>query len=506
MKNTMESAIIRILTINTILGLLCLAQPSFGQGSVSPQSQAQQAKPNAKVLQARFGSVTLDANGYPDVKGIDSLYDELDYQRACQAFLWGLPAVGMEGQHLMQKHFGATGPYDSLLLYGADVVGGMLTPNSSVGYVITVPNLLETGPLVLEVPEGKIAGILMDYWQRWIGDVGLPGPAKGKSEKVLILGPGQEKPEGAEDYRIVRSLTASFLHGSRVLDPKNDIETLPSQIRMYPFADRANPKPKLVIAKGKTFLMTQPVGMAYWERVNEIIQREPVAERDRLIYAMLRPLGIEKGKPFKPTARQKKLLEAGATMGNQMSLVTSFASRDTDSIYRSDAGWRFPLSVSPTQRQDGYDELDQRADYTFEAYGVSPAMKAEKAGVGSGYLSSYRDKDGKWYDGGQNYHMVVPPNVPIKDFWEVTIYNLDTRATIVNKSDRSAISSRTEGVKKNADGSVDLYFGATAPAGKKSNWIKTNPGEYWFCYFRFYAPTQPFLDKSWALPDVEKVK
>ena len=111
--------------------------------------------------------------------------------------------------------------------------------------------------------------------------------------------------------------------------------------------------------------MTQPVGMAYWERVNDIIQREPVAERDRLIYAMLRPLGIEKGQPFKPTERQKRILEAGALMGNQMGLVTSFASRDTDSIYRSDAGWRFPLSVSPTQRQESYDELDQRADYTM---------------------------------------------------------------------------------------------------------------------------------------------
>jgi hypothetical protein len=44
-----------------------------------------------------------------------------------------------------------------------------------------------------------------------------------------------------------------------------------------------NPKPKLVIARGQTFLMTQPVGMAYWERLSDIIQREPVAERDRLI-------------------------------------------------------------------------------------------------------------------------------------------------------------------------------------------------------------------------------
>jgi hypothetical protein len=156
------------------------------------------------------GKVALDAKGYPDQKGIDAIFEELDYQRASQAYLWAMPAVGMEGQALMQKHFGATGPYDSLLLFGADVVGGMLTPNSTVGYVITMSNLLETGPLVLENPEGETAGILMDYWQRWIADVGLPGPSKGKSEKLLILGPGQEVPDGAEGYRVVHSLSGLF--------------------------------------------------------------------------------------------------------------------------------------------------------------------------------------------------------------------------------------------------------------------------------------------------------
>lgn len=463
------------------------------------------ASAEGQSIETHFGKVTLDAKGYPDQEGVDAIFEEMDFQRASQAYLWALPAVGMEGQFLMQKHFGATGAYDSLLLYGADVVGGMLTPNSTVGYVITMANLLETGPLVLENPEGETAGILMDYWQRWIADVGLPGPSKGKSEKLLILGPGQEVPEGAEDYRVVHSLTAAFLHATRILNPKKDIETLPSKVRMYPFSERADPKPKLVIAKGDTFLMTQPVGMEYWERLNNIIQREPVAERDRLIYAMLHPLGVRKGEPFQPTKDQRRILEEGALMGNQMGLATSFASRDNKSIYRSDAGWRFPLSVSPTQRQETYDELDERADYTYEAYGVSPAMKTTTPGVGSGYLSSYRDENGDWYDGEQNYRMVVPANVPMKQFWELTVYNLDTRATIVNNSDRSGIGSGTEGVKKNSDGSVDLYFGPEAPDGKESNWVKTNPGEYWFCYFRLYAPTEAFLDKSWALPDIKKV-
>jgi hypothetical protein len=59
---------------------------------------------------------------------------------------------------------------------------------------------------------------------------------------------------------------------------------------------------------------------------------------------------------------------------------------------------------------------------------------------------------------------------------------------------------------KNADGSVDLYFGPVAPAGFEKHWLKTNPGEGFFMYFRAYGPTQAFFDKTWKLNDVEKIK
>jgi hypothetical protein len=59
---------------------------------------------------------------------------------------------------------------------------------------------------------------------------------------------------------------------------------------------------------------------------------------------------------------------------------------------------------------------------------------------------------------------------------------------------------------KNAAGSVDLYVGPTAPAGFEQNWIPTVPGKSWFCYFRLYAPTEAYFNRTWTLPDFEKVK
>ena len=56
--------------------------------------------------------------------------------------------------------------------------------------------------------------------------------------------------------------------------------------------------------------------------------------------------------------------------------------------------------------------------------------------------------------------------------------------------------SHSEGIQKNADGSYDLYFGPTAPAGKESNWIQTVPGRGWFTILRLYGPLEPWFNKT----------
>jgi hypothetical protein len=49
-----------------------------------------------------------------------------------------------------------------------------------------------------------------------------------------------------------------------------------------------------------------------------------------------------------------------------------------------------------------------------------------------------------------------------------------------------------------------VYFGPTAPGGKEANWVQTASGKFWFPYFRLYAPTQAYFDRSWPLPDIVK--
>jgi hypothetical protein len=133
-------------------------------------------------------------------------------------------------------------------------------------------------------------------------------------------------------------------------------------------------------------------------------------------------------------------------------------------------------------------------------------MLTETPGVGQRYIASYKDKAGKWLDGGKTYKLHVPPNPPAKGFWSVTAYDEGTRQMVVTQQGRPDLSSRKADIAKNADGSIDVYFGPKAPSGKESNWVQTESGKGWFTYFRFYGPTEPFFDKSWSLPDFEKMK
>jgi hypothetical protein len=135
--------------------------------------------------------------------------------------------------------------------------------------------------------------------------------------------------------------------------------------------------------------------------------------------------------------------------------------------------------------------------------GAGAAMAPKRPGPSSAYLSAYKDKTSAWLDGGTSYRLRVPPDPPIKLFWSVTLYDVDTRALILNDQKIADRSSRMD-LRKNGDGSVDIYCGSKAPVGFEENWIPTVPGKNWFAYFRFYQPTEAYFDRSWPLQDFER--
>lgn len=115
-----------------------------------------------------------------------------------------------------------------------------------------------------------------------------------------------------------------------------------------------------------------------------------------------------------------------------------------------------------------------------------------------------KDKDGDALDGGRMYRLHVPPNVPIEQYWSATAYDRATHALIRNM-DRASRASNSD-VRKNDDGSVDIYFGPSAPKGEDSNWVPTDAKRGFEVMFRLYGPTKALFEKkAWMLPDIEKM-
>jgi hypothetical protein len=461
--------------------------------------------PAAETENTRIGPLHFES-GYPTDETVRKLYDEMDFQRACQAYLWGIPAVGFN--EWRRAHFDVfkarSGEMVSYLDFKEKL--GILTPNYTTPYIGTFIDTQESGPIVVEIPAGLMAGMVLDMWQRVLGDLGVVGPDQGKGGKYLILPPGYEKvsPEG---YFVVQATTRTTFAGVRLLgeDKEKAIAELIPGIKTYSWSPSGTGTPMPVRPAGDLkWSQMPPHGMAYWASLDEVVQREPLAERDRFFMAQLRFLGIEKGKPYNPDERQKKLLAQGAQVGEAMAEANTSDKR-VEPPFWPGTHWKHALVVSVDQRAPGYDQLDERAAWFYEAVVISKAMLTQTPGVGQRYIASYKDGAGRWLDGGKAYKLHVPPNPPAKGFWSVTAYDQGTRQMVVSPQGRPDLSSRKADVAKNPDGSLDVYFGPQAPRGHEANWVQTVPGKGWFAYFRFYGPTEAFFDKSWALPDIVRM-
>lgn len=452
----------------------------------------------------RLGNVGRDRE-LPRREDLPAIFDELDYQMACQAYLWALPLVSYaQWQKVHTEVFEAAA--GDLVVYRTyrDRLG-IITANATTPYILSFVDLCATGPLVIELPAGPTAGGISDFWQREIATLGEMGPESAAGGIHLVIPPGAADPDSTNEFQRHQATGINILFGFRTLDADPErSRALVENVKIYPYADRGSPAPTRLISPGdRPWSGDQPRGLEYWERLHAIYQREIVDERDRFYLAMLAALGIEKGKPFAPDGRLADILTAAAADGELMAQANTFAKRFPGSTYWPDRRWDLVLAVDDSsQRTAHYDQLLERASWFYEAVSFSAAMKSQTPGVGQAYLSCYTDRDGHWLDGGKQYTLHIPPNPPAKLFWSATVYSADTRCLIDNQQQRGDRGSRNAGLVYNCDGSVDLLFGPTEPSGRESNWIQTLPDQHWFTYFRLYGPLEPYFDRSWRLDDI----
>ena len=471
------------------------------------------------------------SEGWPTTDTAQTLRDELLFQRATQTYLWAMPLINTLGMQVeSEKTFGAG--YNVLPIWKKrlDAKTLVTTPNSDVLYAMSYVDLGKDGPLVMEAPPG-LQGILMDYWQRpipvdggkFFGDVGLAGPDGGKGGKFLLLPPGYKGavPPGYFVYRSGTNNVFIFLRGFYE-DPKNltPAVTHLEQTKIYPLNGEAGAKPmKFPDASGVPVNMLPISDGSAFERLKLLVDRESdnLAGPDWL--GMLAAIGIVKGKPFTPDAHTREILDQAAKTAYKTSRVIGFEEvvGGLSYIVYPDRQWTNPfadgtpsnpsgaMNTSWVNTTGGYLALDSRINFFTNYYSISPGMFSYTPGKGANYLIAFTDSKGKPLSGDNNYRLSLPPAIPAKIFWSVTLYDAENSSGLANGRPFPSLGSRDKPVQ-NADGSTDLYFSSKAPEGKEANWLATVPGKGYFAILRLYGPTEASFDKSWEPGDFEMMK
>lgn len=455
--------------------------------------------------------------GQPPAGATTSITDyeyQIKYQYAFQTSLWAMPAMAI--YRMRASALEDIGAKDNdILTWSGTALPNLegLTVNSSTPY-IEAQSDLQHGPVVLEVPasssDGTLYGQVVDAWQFSIADVGPSGLDKGKGAKYLFTPPGYkgEIPKGylhvaSPNYRITLAFRSIVTPGKTQKDAYNYAHKL----RMYYLSEAGNPpQQKFIDPLHKRFATLVRFDERHFQDLWGIFSVEPPREKDKVMLGMLAALGIERGKPFNPDETTKRAMRQAAVD------VWYFLQYQFDHLPKERLYWpdRHYASLMMTDKNRKFEyEYDDRIDViprAMQFMWCTFVPKQLSDSPATQYLSAMADSKGNLLEAGKTYKVDVPKDVPVKQFWALTVYDRATFGFIYAANQRTTLSTYDlEGMKKNPDGSIPLYVGPSAPAGMENNWIDT-AGKRPMPMFRFYGPEDALNKKTFKMPDFDLVE
>ncbi len=508
------------------LSLVAAALPALAQRATPGyNTRIPESIMTPDTVRTRIGTLRF-FDGIPTKETSALIYDNLDFLRGVETFLNGIPAASIEAMRRGSISLGAKTSnqvvyFDRLL----DSTPLFLTGNTSTVYALAFLDLQKDGPTVVEIPAGAGPGTANDAYFRFVVDMGGPGPDRGQGGKYLILPPdyqgplqgpigGEAQTIDGETYFVAQSssyVTWIALRGFLV-DGKPDAaaKMWRDGLKIYPLAQKSKPPTmEFISASGKAYNTIHANTDAFYEELHSVIDREQVEMLDPELRGLFASIGIQKGKPFAPDARLRKILTDAVAVGNATARSLLWDERNQDEFLYKGSYWRrgYPGNNYQFLKDNGLGgrNLDARTLYYYFATVNTPAMAMKLVGRGSQYAWGYLDADGNPLDGSNTYKLTIPKDAPAETFWSVVVYDPQTRSELQTGQPFPSKQSQRDSMVKNPDGSIDLYFGPKAPAGLEANWIQTIPGKGWFSLLRLYSPTEAWFDQSWRPGEIERL-
>ncbi|MBV8667309.1 MAG: DUF1254 domain-containing protein [Burkholderiaceae bacterium] len=452
------------------------------------------------------------AGAKPSVADLEA---QVYYQRAFEAVVWGMPLVNTYRLRLGIME-GNDAHDNDMVSFSHPAVAHheLLTANNTTPYV-TANFDLRKGPVVIEVPartdKALLFGQIIDALGVTMESVGPAGVDQGHGGKYLLVPPGYTEalPEG---YIPVRSTSNYVALAFRPVHAPNstdeDALAYGRTVRIYSLADAANPPPTRIIDGFPNPAYTLPrYDLNYFRDLHEIINAEPVRTRDKVMMGMLASIGIERGKPFKPQGKVKAAMERAVVdawyymQGRSKQMASKrpyWPSRHWGIAQVSDPNDGFEFETADALL------IDERADI-FHAGSYFP-KKMQRGKVPVMYLVAFADSQGRPFQRGADYRLHIPADTPAAQFWSLVPYDEDTWAFVYNDLKRAGLSSfDKQTLKANPDGSIDIYFGTTAPKGIESNWIPMGHSIA-APVLRLYGVTDALWSGKFTMPDVERIR
>lgn len=459
-------------------------------------------------VETRLGTLRFE-DGFPTEETAEMVWDQLDFQRAVEVMIMTTPTASLQG---FRKGIQKWGPDNETMIYWdgrLDSKGLLLTGNTTVVYTFMWIDLKD-GPMVMETPP-HVLGIIDDAWFHYVTDFGDAGPDKGQGGKFLLVPPDYDGELPTEGYFVKKSRTYGHWLAMRGFmtnfDPDPVVKKMKDHFRLYPLGS-APKEVNWVNTAMQDFNTLHAQDVTFFDEVNITVQEEPNSAMNPEILGLLASIGIQKGKPFAPDARMKKILAEAAAVGTAAQRTILFRNRNENTvIWPGSKSWEVGfVGGSHEFLNDGVSLINSRTRFHFYATGITPVMVKPPLGAGSQYVLGLRDSEGQPLDGSKTYRIHIPPNVPAKRFWDVTVYDNQTRSLLQTDKPYPGVTSSDSATVQNADGSYDIYIGPEPPEGGKANWIQTIPGKGWNMLWRIYGPLEAWYDRSWRPSEIELVE